>query len=182
MLSPHIYYHRGWQNADRLRSRYNLMLHNFPYPQHQHTRWCRNAYPPSPLCGSNICWSNCKHISSAKSNHNQLTASYSSSLRYACPHGVFMSLTPGDPTLWSGVIFVRKGPPFPPPSFPAPTNGFSRPIQPRSPPFPNLLSANLPLAPTSRNLQHRHLPPARHAFKYVHVHDRYPGLRDRVCY
>ncbi|TVY89386.1 Protein crossbronx-like protein [Lachnellula willkommii] len=33
-----------------------------------------------------------------------------SSLKYACPHGVFMSLTPGDPTLWSGVIFVRKGP------------------------------------------------------------------------
>ncbi|TVY82525.1 Protein crossbronx-like protein [Lachnellula suecica] len=29
-------------------------------------------------------------------------------LKYACPHGVFMSLTPGDPTLWSGVIFVRK--------------------------------------------------------------------------
>ncbi|RDW79451.1 UBC-like protein [Coleophoma cylindrospora] len=33
-----------------------------------------------------------------------------SSLKYACPHGVFMSLTPGDATLWSGVIFVRKGP------------------------------------------------------------------------
>ncbi|KAL2060922.1 hypothetical protein VTL71DRAFT_8974 [Oculimacula yallundae] len=33
-----------------------------------------------------------------------------SSLKYACPHGVFMSLTPGDPTLWSGVLFVRKGP------------------------------------------------------------------------
>ncbi|EDO00078.1 hypothetical protein SS1G_02938 [Sclerotinia sclerotiorum 1980 UF-70] len=31
-----------------------------------------------------------------------------SSLKYACPHGVFMSLTPGDPTLWSGVLFVRK--------------------------------------------------------------------------
>ena len=48
--------------------------------------------------------------SPAKPNHNQLTASHSSSLKYACPHGVFMSLTPGDPTLWSGVIFVRKGP------------------------------------------------------------------------
>ncbi|KAK0101972.1 hypothetical protein ONS95_001220 [Cadophora gregata] len=33
-----------------------------------------------------------------------------SSLKYACPHGVFMSLTPGDPTLWSGVLFIRKGP------------------------------------------------------------------------
>lgn len=33
-----------------------------------------------------------------------------SSLKYACPDGVFVSLTPGDPTLWSGVIFVRSGP------------------------------------------------------------------------
>ncbi|KAH6717293.1 ubiquitin-conjugating enzyme/RWD-like protein [Leptodontidium sp. MPI-SDFR-AT-0119] len=33
-----------------------------------------------------------------------------SSLKYACPHGVFMSLMPGDPTLWSGVLFIRKGP------------------------------------------------------------------------
>ncbi|TGO13650.1 hypothetical protein BTUL_0065g00060 [Botrytis tulipae] len=51
-----------------------------------------------------------------------------SSLKYACPHGVFMSLTPGDPTLWSGVLFVRKGPYAPsilrfqisfPPQYPA---------------------------------------------------------------
>ncbi|KAL2189695.1 UBC-like protein [Thermothelomyces heterothallicus CBS 203.75] len=31
-------------------------------------------------------------------------------LKQACPHGIFVSLTPGDPTLWSGVMFVRKGP------------------------------------------------------------------------
>ncbi|CCC06859.1 hypothetical protein SMACR_00885 [Sordaria macrospora] len=31
-------------------------------------------------------------------------------LKQACPNGVFVSLTPGDPNLWSGVIFVRKGP------------------------------------------------------------------------
>ncbi|KAK0636941.1 ubiquitin-conjugating enzyme/RWD-like protein [Bombardia bombarda] len=31
-------------------------------------------------------------------------------LKQACPSGVFLSLTPGDPTLWSGVMFVRKGP------------------------------------------------------------------------
>ncbi|KAI1489362.1 ubiquitin-conjugating enzyme/RWD-like protein [Biscogniauxia mediterranea] len=31
-------------------------------------------------------------------------------LKQACPDGVFVSLTPGDPTLWSGVIFVRGGP------------------------------------------------------------------------
>ena len=33
----------------------------------------------------------------------------SSSLRAAPLHGVFVSITPGDPSLWVGVIFVRKG-------------------------------------------------------------------------
>ncbi|KAH0597426.1 hypothetical protein MHUMG1_04804 [Metarhizium humberi] len=31
-------------------------------------------------------------------------------LKQACPEGVFLSLTPGDPTLWSAVLFVRDGP------------------------------------------------------------------------
>ncbi|KAH8680916.1 ubiquitin-conjugating enzyme/RWD-like protein [Xylariales sp. PMI_506] len=31
-------------------------------------------------------------------------------LKQSCPEGVFASLTPGDPSLWSGVIFVRDGP------------------------------------------------------------------------
>ena len=35
---------------------------------------------------------------------------FSAGLKQACPQGVFVSLTPGDPSLWSGVIFVRKGP------------------------------------------------------------------------
>lgn len=30
-------------------------------------------------------------------------------LKQSCPRGIFVSLTPGDPSLWSGVIFVRKG-------------------------------------------------------------------------
>jgi hypothetical protein len=33
----------------------------------------------------------------------------SAALKQACPQGVYVSLTPGDPSLWSGVIFVRKG-------------------------------------------------------------------------
>src|SRR3569833_2650653 len=36
----------------------------------------------------------------------------SAGLKQACPEGVFVSLTPGAPTLWSGVIFVRKGEPL----------------------------------------------------------------------
>ncbi|KAK4103646.1 hypothetical protein N658DRAFT_421083 [Parathielavia hyrcaniae] len=31
-------------------------------------------------------------------------------LKQACPNGIYVSLTPGDPTLWSGIMFVRKGP------------------------------------------------------------------------
>ncbi|KAK3990089.1 protein crossbronx [Cladorrhinum sp. PSN332] len=31
-------------------------------------------------------------------------------LKQASPPGVFVSLTPGDPSLWSGIIFVRHGP------------------------------------------------------------------------
>jgi hypothetical protein len=30
-------------------------------------------------------------------------------LKQACPEGLFLSLTPGDPTLWSAVLFVRDG-------------------------------------------------------------------------
>ncbi|CAG8397246.1 unnamed protein product [Penicillium salamii] len=31
------------------------------------------------------------------------------SLKHAAPPGVYVSLSPGDPTLWNGVIFVRSG-------------------------------------------------------------------------
>ncbi|KAK0643605.1 hypothetical protein B0T16DRAFT_186262 [Cercophora newfieldiana] len=42
---------------------------------------------------------------------NGCWVSYNSAgLKQACPDGVYMTLTPGDPSLWSGVIFVRKGP------------------------------------------------------------------------
>lgn len=33
----------------------------------------------------------------------------SSFLRDSCPDGLYLSLTPGDPSLWTGVLFVRKG-------------------------------------------------------------------------
>lgn len=38
-----------------------------------------------------------------------LTLAHSAGLKQACPEGVFVSLTPGDPMLWSGVMFVRHG-------------------------------------------------------------------------
>lgn len=38
-----------------------------------------------------------------------LTPTDSASLQYAAPPGVYVTITPGDPTLWSGVLFVRSG-------------------------------------------------------------------------
>lgn len=49
-------------------------------------------------------------------------------------------------------------------------------------PLPNLLPPNLPLPPPSRDLQHRHLPPAHHTPHNIHVYDRYPGLGHCVGY
>ncbi|KAL3482004.1 hypothetical protein BJX99DRAFT_112753 [Aspergillus californicus] len=40
---------------------------------------------------------------------HQLLQEYAS-LRHAAPPGVYVSLSPGDPTLWSCAIFVRSGP------------------------------------------------------------------------
>ncbi|CAL3965393.1 unnamed protein product [Diplocarpon coronariae] len=51
-----------------------------------------------------------RHLSNLPAMRKQHLLVEFSSLKYACPHGVFMSLTPGDPTLWSGVLFVRRGP------------------------------------------------------------------------
>ena len=33
----------------------------------------------------------------------------SAGLKQACPEGIFVTITPGDPTLWSAVLFVRDG-------------------------------------------------------------------------
>ncbi|KAA6410531.1 MAG: hypothetical protein FRX48_05953 [Lasallia pustulata] len=35
------------------------------------------------------------------------------SLKHACPDGIYLSLTPDVPMVWSGVLFVRKGPYMP---------------------------------------------------------------------
>jgi hypothetical protein len=145
-------------------------------------RWCRNTYPPSPLCGNSIYSSNCMPPFHQQTLDSQLTPCYSSSLKYACPHGVFMSLTPGDPTLWSGVIFVRKGPCHNPSYLEAQRLTHQRPIRPRNPAIPNLLPTNIPLSPPSRNIQHRHFPSLNHTPNDLHVHDRYPRFRNRVCY
>jgi hypothetical protein len=33
----------------------------------------------------------------------------SASLKAYCPEGIYLSLTAGDPSLWSGVLFIRAG-------------------------------------------------------------------------
>ncbi|KAG6008377.1 hypothetical protein E4U21_004581 [Claviceps maximensis] len=49
-------------------------------------------------------------LSSLPSLRKQHLLSEFTGLRQACPEGVFVTLTPGDPTLWSAVLFVRDGP------------------------------------------------------------------------
>ncbi|PHH65346.1 hypothetical protein CDD81_2758 [Ophiocordyceps australis] len=57
------------------------------------------APPASTLC-----------LEKLPSLRRQQLLSEFSGLRQACPDGIFMSLTPGDATLWSAVLFVRNGP------------------------------------------------------------------------
>ncbi|EKD18650.1 ubiquitin-conjugating enzyme [Drepanopeziza brunnea f. sp. 'multigermtubi' MB_m1] len=45
-----------------------------------------------------------RHLSNLAAVRKQHLLIEFSSLKYACPHGVFVSLTPGDPSLWSGVL------------------------------------------------------------------------------
>ncbi|KAF2642748.1 hypothetical protein P280DRAFT_273382 [Massarina eburnea CBS 473.64] len=68
------------------------------------------------------------HSPSLQSFRRQQLLVEFSSLRYAPLDGVFVSITPGDPLLWVGVVFVRKGPYAPavlrfqisfPPSYPS---------------------------------------------------------------
>ncbi|KAB2579035.1 putative ubiquitin-conjugating enzyme protein [Lasiodiplodia theobromae] len=41
--------------------------------------------------------------------HQNLLVEFAS-LRHGCPDGVYMSITPGDTSVWTGVMFIRKGP------------------------------------------------------------------------
>ncbi|KAL2354201.1 hypothetical protein BJ546DRAFT_1026972 [Cryomyces antarcticus] len=49
-------------------------------------------------------------ISQLKSFRKQKLLTEYAGLKYACPHGVYATITPGDPALWAGVLFVREGP------------------------------------------------------------------------
>lgn len=48
------------------------------------------------------------HCSTSTPLDDTLTRS-SAGLKQACPEGMFVSLTPGDPTVWSAVLFIRYG-------------------------------------------------------------------------
>ncbi|RKF63171.1 hypothetical protein OnM2_027065 [Erysiphe neolycopersici] len=50
------------------------------------------------------------HLSDLPSVRRQHLLIEFSGLRTTCPHGIYMSIAPGDPTLWFGVMFIRKGP------------------------------------------------------------------------
>lgn len=122
-----------------------------------------------------------------------LIRSRSSSLRSAPLDGVFVSITPGDPSLWVGVIFVRKGtlpsgvdsglhpsdagphqliwaPQCSHPDRPICSCGFA---------FPDIVPSHISNATSSRDLLYRCLPSAAHASYHVHVH--YWLFRHRHC-
>ncbi|KAF7550040.1 hypothetical protein G7046_g8142 [Stylonectria norvegica] len=50
------------------------------------------------------------HMGSLPSLRRQQLLSEFAGLKQACPEGIFVSLTPGNPSIWSGVLFVRDGP------------------------------------------------------------------------
>ena len=111
---------------------------------------------------------------------------HSSRLRYAQLEGVFLSITPGDPSLWVGVIFVRRGRVFrrakrgccPLVTFAFPDRRvftFDRTICACSPPIPNILPSQLSHVAPPRDLFYRCLSPVAHATHHVHLHDWFLG-------
>ncbi|KAK6852764.1 ubiquitin-conjugating enzyme [Apiospora arundinis] len=92
-------------------------------------------------------------------------------LKQSCPEGVFVSLTPGDPALWSGVVFVRDG------KFKIARTCW--PLCARGPALPDLLPGRLSAAAPAGHLLHRHVPPPDHALDHLHVQHRRAGQRHR---
>jgi len=43
------------------------------------------------------------------SNVDLLIFFHSASLKHACPEGVYLTMASGDPALWTGILFVRRG-------------------------------------------------------------------------
>lgn len=132
----------------------------------------------------------------------------SSSLRFAQLDGVFVSITPGDPSLWVGVIFVRKGTCPQRKAFRAspgcigatltlPLNHMQRDdalflglalyshlhrsICPCNSALSDILSGQLSYTASPRDLLDRRLPPAAHTTHNVHVHNWIVRHRYRQC-
>lgn len=104
-----------------------------------------------------------------------LTSYYSSGLKQACPDGVFVSLTPGDPTLWSAVLFVRDG------LFcgltlsrPNRTDTSLRALRSSCAEIPNIFSSIISSTSPYNHLCNRYFPPSNHTLNDLHVYHRYP--------
>lgn len=97
------------------------------------------------------------------------------SLRVAKLEGVFLSITPGDPTLWVGVMFVRRGKSvlmwFQSPISHYGVFTLDRSICSCGTTFPDFIPSQLPRPAASRDLLNRCLPPTTHTFDDVHVHN-----------
>jgi hypothetical protein len=102
-------------------------------------------------------------------------------LRYAELNGVFVSITPGDPALWVGVIFVRKGMACCMALCHTSTTGIhiDRSIRTCCPKISDLIFTQLSHSAASCDLLHRCLSSAADTAYDVHVHDWIVGHRHR---
>lgn len=86
----------------------NCSLSNHPSPAASSRCRCQAQHRRCRPFGNSISSSSCTSCQPPAGQRFPDFA-HSSRLRHAQLHGVFLSITPGDPSLWVGVIFVRKG-------------------------------------------------------------------------
>ena len=84
----------------------------------------------------------------------KLTETPSASLKHVCPEGIYVTITHGDASLWSGVLFVRRGTAFweHRPDHGQLTSQRQRAIFPSCSPLSNLISIPIPACATANHV------------------------------
>lgn len=119
------------------------------------------------------------HLPSFRKQH--LNVEFAS-LRSAKLDGVFVSITPSDPSLWVGVIFVRRGKQTQIMQCHSTIHHrgvftSDRSICPCRPTLSDIFPTQLSRSATTRDLFYRCLPPTAYASHYLHLHDWIAGHR-----
>lgn len=92
---------------------------------------------------------------------------------------MFVSLTPGDATLWSGVLFVRKGKRYYSTTDIAILISHDRTLLPCYTQISNIFPRLVSSASAPGRLHDRHVPSSYHTLNNIHVHNRHPRKRHR---